>query len=79
MLTVHRRAPFDRLELDDHFVLDEQIDAELEADGHLLFHVPAAFLERASQHGFIDRFQQPGPEMAMELNRGVDDAFGNVV
>src|SRR5215475_6250730 len=38
-----------------------------------------AFLERAGQHGFIDGLQQSGPEIAMDLNRGVDDGFGNVV
>src|SRR5215467_15355950 len=51
----------------------------LEADGHVSFHMKSAFVERAGQHGVIDGLQQPGSQIAMDVNRDVDDAFGNVV
>jgi hypothetical protein len=40
---------------------------------------PPKFLESTRQHGFIDGFQQPGTEIAMDFDRRIHNRLGDVV
>jgi len=79
---------FNRLELDKHLALDDQVDAKaffecqpviLKANHRLSLHMKSALLERSRQHGFIDGLQQSWPEMPVNLDRLVDDRVGDII
>ena len=48
-------------------------------DRFLTLHLEAATFEHSGQHDFVDRFEKARPEIAVELDRGIDDGAGDFV
>src|SRR5437764_1445978 len=87
-LAVDGGEPVDGLALNDHLVLDYQVGAEavvehqpvaLEANRRLSVDLKPSLLERTEQDGFIDGLEQAGAEIAMDVDRRLDNGFGDVV
>jgi hypothetical protein len=88
LFAVHCREFLHGLDLDDHAVIDQQINPEcvreqqafvFEAEDFLSLDFESSLHEHASQYEFVNRFQQSRPKRSMNLNRRIDDRARNLV
>ena len=74
------------LELDDHQALDEQIGAELSGELTTEIHCCRCLAldgESLRAHhdrhrSLVDRLEEPGPQLVVDREEGVEDAIGQV-
>lgn len=81
LLSVNRKKPVDRLQLDDQAMFDEQVDLEsvvydnasiIQSDGDLAFDRKASLPESFGHQRFIRTFQQAWPEVIMYMKPAID-------
>src|SRR5262245_3917427 len=79
---------FDGFELDDHEIIDTEVDPKSAFDQHatlsdrkskLPFNLITAVLQLEFQTGLVRRFEQSRPQVAMYGNCGTDNRFRNPV
>lgn len=76
-----RQFGFDSLDLDNHFRIDQQVDAicsfhynahEMDRHRNLLLHAVTANGQRMRQAAFVSGFQQAGTKCQMDLKSAFD-------
>lgn len=75
-------------EFEDDFVFDDDVGSKtlvelqpfvFDGDGYLPFQSQTPALQLTGKHHFVDRLQQAWAELAVDLDCGVDDFFGDSV
>jgi hypothetical protein len=88
LLGVSGVEPLDRLHLDQQLVRNDQVDAEggfessafeFDVDRPLAIDRISHVHELSREHRFIDGFEQPRPELAMQPDRQIQDLSGDAV
>ncbi len=76
------------LELNNNFILDDQIGPEsfikpessvFDGDGNLSLNLKTSLPQLMRQNGLVDCFQQPRPRLPVNLNRKIDNTISNIV
>jgi len=85
---VDRHKPLNRLDLDDYFVIHQQVQPEprVELDAvvgngtrHLPRNAESRFRQFMGEADFVNASQHPGPEGRVDLHRGVHDPARNSI
>ncbi|CAN5658952.1 hypothetical protein BH11VER1_BH11VER1_36460 [soil metagenome] len=88
LFAMDRGELLDGLEFHDHAAFYEKIGTESLLENHFVifkpddllpFHLETPFFQSPGQDHLINRLQQPGPGVLMDLDGGVNDGSGDVI